>query len=115
MSHQTRPKTARGRKPIFFDNPGVDKLVAITMALAAEVSTLRDRIDTHERMADKGLLPTAHGVENETVSDDVAKQRQEKRDAFVERIFRAVTDELERLETATDKQSYSQIMDQLDQ
>ncbi len=113
MDNKTRPKTARGRKPVFFQDPGIDKLVAITMALAAEVSTLRDRVDTHERLADAGIKPTSDAVESEEVSDEVAVQRQEKRDAFVDRVFRAVTDELERLEKGNSKDSYNEIIDQL--
>ena len=50
-------KKAKGKKPTFFADPQVDKLMAIVMALAGEVSVLRERLDTVERLAEnKGLL-----------------------------------------------------------
>lgn len=113
MSSKQRPTAARGKKPVFFDDPGIDKLVAITMALAAEVSMLRDRLHTHERLAAAGVMPTAKAAEEEVVSDETATERQARRDMFVERVFRAVTDELERLESSTSKVSYGEILDQL--
>lgn len=58
------PRTARGRRPYFFDDPNVDKLLAMIMALAGEVSVLRERLDTHERLAAVGKRPSAAEVEN---------------------------------------------------
>ena len=45
------PRTARGRRPYFFDDPNIDKLLAMIMALAGEVSVLPERLDTHEMLA----------------------------------------------------------------
>ena len=97
MTQHERPKNARGGKPTFFSDPAIDKLVAITMALAGEVSVLRDRLDTHEQLAQKEQLPTRHAVEAFVVTDTLAVARQSARDEFVNRIYRAVTDELGRL------------------
>ena len=47
---------AKGRRPYFFDDPAVDKLLAMTMALAGELAVTRERLDTVERiLAEKGL------------------------------------------------------------
>jgi hypothetical protein len=56
MSGTTRPGRdrvgfVRHGRPAFFDDPAVDKLLAITMALLGEVCVLRDRLDAHERLA----------------------------------------------------------------
>ena len=40
------PRKAKGERPFFFDNPDVDKLLAMLMGLAGEVSVMRDRLDT---------------------------------------------------------------------
>jgi len=43
-------KKAKGKRPFYFDNPESDKLLAIVMALAGEVSVLRECLDTLERL-----------------------------------------------------------------
>ena len=40
-------------RPAFFDDPAVDKLLAMNMALLGEICVLRDRLDTHERLASR--------------------------------------------------------------
>ena len=54
------PRKAKGERPFFFDNPDVDKLLAMLMGLAGEVSVMRDRMDTIERLAaERGLFTEA--------------------------------------------------------
>ena len=52
------PKKAKGSRPYFFQDPNVDKLTAMLMALVGEVSVLTDRVDTLERLLQQqGTLP----------------------------------------------------------
>jgi hypothetical protein len=39
-------------KPAFIAQPGMDQAVAAVLRLAMEVSALRDRLDTHEALAE---------------------------------------------------------------
>ncbi len=43
-------KTAKGKRPVYFEDPQVDKLLAMVIALTGEVSVLRERIDNLERL-----------------------------------------------------------------
>ncbi|MBW4504596.1 MAG: hypothetical protein KME57_34885 [Scytonema hyalinum WJT4-NPBG1] len=43
-------KTAKGKRPVYFEDPQTDKVLAIVMALIGEVSVLRERLDTIERL-----------------------------------------------------------------
>ena len=113
MKEKKRPPVARGTKPNYFENPGIDRLVAICMGLAGEISVVRDRLDSHERLAGNKIWATAEALEAMQVSDEVAVQRQASRDEFVERIFRSVTEELDRVSTNPTEQSYSDIIDDL--
>ncbi len=36
-------KIAKGKRPVYLDNPQIDKLLAIVMALTGEVSVLHER------------------------------------------------------------------------
>lgn len=99
MSEQTieRPKVAKGRRPYFFDDPSVDKVLAMVMALTGEVSILRDRMDTHERLAESKIWPTAENVESYDLPGDIEKERDQRRSEYLSRVLRIVSEELERL------------------
>ena len=60
------------------------------LALAAEVSALRDRIDTHERLADGNLLPTTPSVEAYAPTEAVEGARVSTRRSLIDRITRVL-------------------------
>lgn len=89
-------KRARGTRPSYFRDPHVDRLLAVLMALFAEVSVLRERLDTVERVADQlGVLPRA-----EIAGFAPDKEAQEEREAarldFINRVLRVYIEEAER-------------------
>ena len=96
-SLEARIRAAKGQRPMFFDDPSVDKLVAMLMALVAEVAVLRERLDTHERLAGMQNWATAESIEAFRADETVAAERAEWREAYVARIMRVITDELEQL------------------
>lgn len=78
---------AKGKRPAFSDDPQVDRLVAMVMALAGEVSVLRERLDTVERLlADTGALP-ADAIEAYEPSDAVLEEREQWRAAYLDRVL----------------------------
>ncbi|MEP2736581.1 MAG: hypothetical protein ABJP34_09800 [Erythrobacter sp.] len=97
LETEERPKVAKGKRPYFFDDPSVDKVLAMVMALTGEVSVLRDRLDTHEKLAADKIWPTAENVESFELTEDVEKERDERRSAYLGRVMRIVTEELERM------------------
>ena len=57
MSDQDVKRTIKGRRPQFHDDPAVDQLHGMVMAMATEMAVLYERIDTMERIAgDKGVM-----------------------------------------------------------
>lgn len=91
-------KKAKGKKPTFFADPQVDKLMAIVMALAGEVSVLRERLDTVERLAEsKGLL-TRQEIEAYRPAEAASEEREQWRSEYLARVLRVVHDELEAVE-----------------
>ena len=67
-----RIHTAKGRRPYFFDDPDIDKLLAMIMALVGEVSVMRERMDTHERLAQKNEV-------GDTLGDQRLRTRRDHR------------------------------------
>lgn len=81
-------KTAKGKRPIYLDNPESDKLLAIILALMEEVSVLHERMDTVERLLEaKGLIAVA---DSETYEPDekVALEREKWRQEYIARVLR---------------------------
>ena len=43
-------RKAKGKRPVYFNDPECDKLLAIVMAVAGELAAVRERLDTLERI-----------------------------------------------------------------
>ncbi len=88
-------RRARGERPWFFDDPSVDKVVAMVMGLAGETAVLHERLDTMERLlAAKGLL-NRDEIEGYRPDAAVAAERAAWREAFLGEVLRIVESELE--------------------
>ena len=91
------PRIAKGKKPQYFSDPATDKLLWMTLTLMEELSVARDRIDTLERLlARKGVLRLAD-IEGYEPDAAAASERAARRNAYVERMMRAVHAELEEI------------------
>lgn len=101
-------RKAKGKKPTFFTDPQVDKVLAITMALAGEVSVLRERLDTIERILDaKGQL-SRYDIEGYRPTEQTAEERERWRAEYLDRILRVVREEQETIARGEEPDSYEQ-------
>ena len=83
-------KHAKGVRPQFFNDPTSDKLLAMVMALAGEVSVMRDRNDTLERLIDaKGLIDKSE-LEAYRPTKEVIAERDAWRQEYLSHILRIV-------------------------
>jgi hypothetical protein len=93
-----RPRKAKGPdRLVYFDGADVDRVMAILLALVSEVASIRDRLDTHERVANAGLGPTQAEVEAYRPDAAAAADREAWRDAYIRRLFRVITEDVEAL------------------
>ena len=84
--------------PHFFsEESNGDRLLAMLSALTAEVSVLRTRLDTHERLAAQHGLFTRDAVDAYEPAADVLATRQADTQALITTVFRPLTDELQAL------------------
>ena len=86
-----RQRVAKGRRPFFLDSPDSDKLLAMIVALVGEVSVVKERLDTHERLAVQGKIATAEEIENCAPDEDVEDERKAWRAAMLDRVFRIIS------------------------
>lgn len=86
---------ARGKRPAFADDPAVDSLTAMVLALAGEVAVLRERLDTIERLIERRGGPTRAEIEAYAPPPEIDADREAWRAKFLERVLRSVEARLE--------------------
>ncbi len=88
------PIKAAGRQPAFFDDPAIDRLMHMFMALAEEVAVVTERLDTHEHLlAEKGLIALEEFQSYEpSLSDQQARLANHR--AFVARLLDIIQQEI---------------------
>jgi hypothetical protein len=88
-------RKARGERPVFFEDPNIDKLISMIMGLAGEVAVMHDRSDTLERLLQtKGLVKQAE-IDNFEPNNEVQGERANWRKNYLSEILRIVESELE--------------------
>jgi hypothetical protein len=100
---EPRPRKAVGPdRPAYLKGADVDRLMAVVLALSSEVASLRERIDAHERVAAGGPV-TAQRVEAYRPDEAAEAEREAWREAFVRRLFRVLTEDVEAVRAGSDQ------------
>ena len=107
----TRVRTAKGRRPCFFDDPNIDKLLAMIMALAGEVSVIRERVDTHERLARESTWATHEAIEDYEPDEVAEAFRAQWRRDYIARVLRIVQVELDHIASGETHEDYDKIVE----
>jgi hypothetical protein len=87
---QDRPqiiRDARGKRPAFYETPGMDHAMSMIMVLANEMSVLRDRLDSAERVAKANGMDLAAGIEALELDQQALEERETRRQDFLGRLF----------------------------
>lgn len=86
---------SKGGRPYFLEDPAVERVLNISMAIAADLAVLHERLDTIERLLEvKGHLKRAE-IEAYVPDDAAAEERQAWHARFSARILRIVQQEVE--------------------
>lgn len=89
-----RQRWAKGQaRPRYLQVEDIDRVMIMFVALIAEVSALRDRIDTHEAVAELGNAPTTATIEAYELTPERHERREASRHAMLTRVLRALTEE----------------------
>ena len=87
--------SAKGGRPLFLETPAQDDLLAIAVALAQEVAVMRERADTVERVLVQTGILGPNDIENYKPDRSVDLAREQWRQDYLGRIFRAVKERAE--------------------
>lgn len=91
-------KRAKGKRPDYFDDPAIDRLYSLTLALAAEVSVLRERLDTVERLLDDTGVVRRADIEGYEPDRAAGEERGLATRAYIARIMRGFSQDVEAME-----------------
>jgi hypothetical protein len=91
-----RRRWARGvDRPQYMQPGDLDRVMVMMVALMSEVSSLRDRLDTHEAVAELGQPITSAAIEAYELTPERQAAREVNRQAMLKRVLRAITEERE--------------------
>lgn len=91
---QPRRRFARGQSRPDYLQPGdIDAVMIMLVALMSELSALRDRLDTHEAVAELGGPATTAAIEAYELTAERQAARETNRAAMLKRVLRVVTEE----------------------
>jgi hypothetical protein len=87
---QDRPhviRDAKGKRPDFYDTPGMDHAMSMIMVLANEMSVFRDRLDSAERVMKAHGVDLAAEIEALKLDQAALEERELRRQDFLARLF----------------------------
>ena len=90
------PRVAKGKKPIYLDERSIDNLMAMIMTLTQEISVLRDRLDTIEKLLVNNKSITLEDIETFDPDDELIKERRDRRQMLLKRVLLPIDKELEK-------------------
>ena len=88
---------AKGKRPYFFKDPDVERVLSITMAVAAEVAVLRQRLDSIETLLDERGHISREDIESFSPDAEQEAARSRWYQDYIARILRIVQQEREAL------------------
>jgi len=115
---QERPhviRHARGKRPQFYETPGLDAAMSMIMVLAGEMNVLADRLDLAERVAKASGLDLAAGIEAFELDQDALETREQRRQDFLQRLFQAQLKDADEAAQAHTEAAYHQTISDIAQ
>jgi hypothetical protein len=88
---------AKGKRPQYFDDPALDRMLSMVMALMGELSVLRERVDTIERLLEAKGAISRGDIEGYAPNAGAALERGAATRELIARILRGVQQDLEAL------------------
>lgn len=110
-----RRRFAKGPpRPAYLRPEDLDRMWFTLVNALGEVTALRDRLDTHEALAEQGILPTRDAVEAYRPDEARANTRGAARAGTLKRVFRMLFQDYEAKVTLGGDPDLSSVIPKLD-
>lgn len=106
-------RNARGKRPHFYEAPGMDEAMSMIMVLANELSVVRDRLDTVERVAAAKGVVLEDEIEAYEPDQAVLEARELRRQDFLTRLFYLARKNAAELASDDSEDRYSKALDDI--
>jgi len=103
-------RNSRGKRPTFYETPGMDQVMSMLTVLASEVSVLADHIDGIERVAEKNGLDLKGGLASLELGEDALREREERRQALLGKLFYLLRKEAAEAEQGDNQARYEKTL-----
>ena len=104
---------AKGKRPYFFSDPDVERVLSITMAVAMEHAVTRQRLDALERLIESKGLATRAELDQFAPDAAAEAERTTWMQEYIARVMRIVQQETEALESGRDDAPLTELIDQM--
>jgi hypothetical protein len=94
--HAEPPRNSRGGRTTLPVDGDYARLIAMVTALTAELSVVRERLDTYERLAERAGVFTKADVEQFEPDTAALSERANLRSHLLETVFRVIEQDLDR-------------------
>lgn len=88
---------SQGKRPYFFENADIDRLLSIVWAMAGELAVTRERLDTVERVLARHALLERAEVESFRPTTTEAAERSRAQIEYIARLLRILQQEADAL------------------
>ena len=105
-------KIIRGKRPEFYETPGLDYLMQMVMVLSQELSATRDRLDTIERLAEEKGLYSLADIEAFQPDQEALEFRESNRQQFLSNFFSVITQEAAEVAGGDTKQRFESAIEE---
>jgi hypothetical protein len=95
MANVQHPAQSNWRRPIPGEDPAIARLTAMVAALTSELTVVRERLDTVERLAEAAGVLTQAQVEGYEPDAAAASARDRLRKRQIEKVFKPLRDDAE--------------------
>ncbi|MBK6598256.1 MAG: hypothetical protein IPG25_10395 [Proteobacteria bacterium] len=89
---------AQGKRPYFFSQPDVDRLLSILLAVTQELAVTRERLDTVERVLERRELFERQEIDSFRPDADAARERGQWHIEYLARVLRVLQQEVETMQ-----------------
>ncbi|WP_448584943.1 hypothetical protein [Thermaurantiacus sp.] len=80
-------RDAKGKRPHFYELPGLDQAMSMILVLASEFAALRERMDTLEHILKANGIDASAAIEAYQPTTEVLTERERWRQAFLARLY----------------------------
>ena len=106
----TRPK---GKRPYFFKDPDVERVLSIAMVVAMEHAVTRQRLDALERLLESKGVATREELDQFKPDAAAEAERTTWMQSYIARVLRIVQQETEALENGAKEPPLSDLIKQM--